>query len=428
VFFDYDLLNMQSKGLPAVVFEQKLIKSTPKSVIFGAVVADTPQQAVELEKRLRELPTVSDVESMAPRLIGDQSPKLQLIGQIKEQIAPIHFAQPDPDPVNLPELSSTLYSTYGYMGAAAEETQQDDPALAKQLLAMRASLGELRRAMLDPKRTPNAAADKLAAFQQALFDDVHETFEAFRNQDNSSGLQARDLPPALYNRFIGKTGKYLLQVYPKEDVWQRDKQEAFVKDLQRVDPTATGTPVQLYYYTSLLKQSYQQAAWYSLGAIIIMVFIHFRTFSSIILALLPVGIGSIWMGGLMGLFHIPFNPANIMTLPLVIGIGVTNGIHILNRFAEEKNAGILSKSTGKAVFISGLATMSGFGSLMLAKHQGIRSLGYVMSIGVATCMIAGLTFLPAVLNLLVAWQNKKQNKKQPSGDNARSTLGREEPR
>ncbi|MDB6019785.1 MAG: hpnN, partial [Pedosphaera sp.] len=150
VYFDYDLLNMQSKGLPAVVFEQKLIKSTPKSVIFGAVVADTAQQAVELEKRLKELPTVSDVESMAPRLIGDQSPKLQLIGQIKEQIAPIHFALSDPDPVNLPELSSTLYSTYGYMGAAAEETQQDDPALAKQLLAMRASLGELRRAMLDP--------------------------------------------------------------------------------------------------------------------------------------------------------------------------------------------------------------------------------------------------------------------------------------
>ena len=70
-----------------------------------------------------------------------------------------------------------------------------------------------------------------------------------------------------------------------------------------------------------------------------------------------------------------------MILPLVIGIGVTNGIHILNRFAEEKNPGILGKSTGKAVFISGLTTISGFGSLILARHQGIRSLGEVMSVG-----------------------------------------------
>src|SRR3954468_18208983 len=118
-----------------------------------------------------------------------------------------------------------------------------------------------------------------------------------------------------------------------------------------------------------------------------MVFLHFRSITSVILALLPVAIGSAWMGGLMGWFDIPFNPANIMTLPLVIGIGVTNGIHILNRFAEEKNPGILGKSTGKAVFISGLTTISGFGSLMLAKHQGIKSLGEMMSVGVATCMI-----------------------------------------
>ena len=131
------------------------------------------------------------------------------------------------------------------------------------------------------------------------------------------------------------------------------------------------------------------------------------------------------MAGLMGKFGIPFNPANIMTLPLVIGIGVTNGIHILNRFAEEQNPGILAKSTGKAVLVSGLNTIAGFGSLILAKHQGISSLGFVMSVGVATCMVAGLTFLPALLALLIrrGWTIKK-----PSGDNARSTLGTEEPR
>src|SRR5262249_44720648 len=138
-------------------------------------------------------------------------------------------------------------------------------------------------------------------------------------------------------------------------------------------PIITGEPVQLLEYTTLLKDSYQVAAWYALAAIAVLVFIHFRNVGSVILALIPVGVGSIWLGGFMGLCHIPFNPANIMTLPLVIGIGVTNGIHILNRFAEEHTPDILAKSTGKAVLISGLNTIAGFGSLILAKHQGIQS-------------------------------------------------------
>jgi predicted RND superfamily exporter protein len=71
----------------------------------------------------------------------------------------------------------------------------------------------------------------------------------------------------------------------------------------------------------------------------------------------------------------------------------------LNRYAEEKTPSIFSKSTGKAVLVSGLTTIAGFGSLMIAEHQGIQSLGYVMAMGVTTCMVAGLIFLPALLNL-----------------------------
>lgn len=424
VFFDYDLLHMQSRGLPAVIFEQKLLHSSKKSVLFGAVVADTPQQAVELEKKLKQLPTVSEVISMATYLAENPVEKLELVRQIKQEIAPIKFNVTDPEPVRVEELSQTLYFTYGYLGMAVDEVQKDDSALAAQLSTLRESINDLRKQML--QGDPSTASRKLAAFQQALFNDIQETFRSLREQDDKTGMRAQDLPAGLRNRFVGMTGKYLLQVYPKADVWQRDDQEKFVKELQSVYPKVTGTPVQLYYYTKLLKDSYEQAAWYSLIAIAFMTLIHFRTFSSVILALLPVGIGCIWMGGLMGLFHIPFNPANIMTLPLVIGIGVTNGVHILNRFAEEKHAGILSKSTGKAVFVSGLTALSGFGSLILAQHQGIRSLGLVMSIGVVTCMVAALTFLPAVLNLFILPRNL--GKEQPSADNARPTLGREEPR
>ncbi len=425
VYFDYNLLNMQSRGLPAVVFARKLIDSHPeKSLIFGVVVADSPKQAEDLQLQLEKLSTVTNVDSMASYLTGDPKPSLKLIHEIKQEIAPLKFQPVDESPVKIEQLSSMLWYSYGDFGAVGENVPLEETELRKQLASLRETINELRKTMLG--MDPNVASKQLTAFQQALFNDVYDTFDTLREQDDSSGMRAEDLPPALHDRFIGKSGKFLLQVNPREDIWQRDNQEAFVKELQTVAPRATGTPVQLYYYTELLKISYEQAAWYALIAISFMILVHFRNFSSIVLALLPVGIGSIWMIGLMGALNIPFNPANIMTLPLVIGIGVTNGIHILNRFAEERSPGILSKSTGKAVFVSGLTAISGFGSLLVAKHQGIHSLGELMSIGVATCMIAGLTFLPAILNLILRWLPAKT--KQPSGDNARSTLGREEPR
>jgi uncharacterized protein len=435
VYFDYDLLNMQSEGLPAVEFEKKLIyatnsvpaassngtNSTSKSVLYAAVIATNLEQAVQLERQLNCLTSVASVDSMTKYLAEDQTAKLALVHEIKRDLSPIRFAKADPRPVELHELSATLYSLYGYLGATTNALGADEAALMKQLVSLRESIGELRRDMFSGRMDTNEL--RLAEFQQALFQDVHDTFQSLQTQDDSGPLQVQDLPQALRDRFIGVSGKYLLMVNPKKDVWKRENQEEFIRQLRQVDPNVTGTPIQLYEYTSLLKNSYVQAAKYSLIAIAIMVFLHFRSLASVVLALIPVGIGSLWLGGLMGFFHVPLNPANIMTLPLVIGIGVTNGIHILNRFAEEQTASILARSTGKAVLVSGLTTIAGFGSLILGKHRGIQSLGYVMSTGLATCMIAGLTFLPALLNVLT-----RRAKKRPSIDNARSTLGREEPR
>ena len=436
VYFDYNLLNMQSAGLPAVEFEKDLISATntipnetnsaPKSVLYAAVIATNLQQAVVLEQQLTNLPAVAGVDSMTKYLVEDQTRKLAMIGGLKQELSSLRFDDPDPNPVDLPTLSRILYSTSGFLGMALEKVQQEDPVLSKQLASLYEAIEDLRKEMF---RGNSARVEsnslKLAEFQRALFDDVRETFHVLQTQDDRAPLRVEDLPATLHDRFVGVTGKYLLMVNPKKDVWQRENQKEFLEQLEKVDPNATGTPVQLYHYTDLLKSSYEQAAWYSLGAIAILVFFHFRSLVSVVLTLVPVAVGSLWLGGLMGWFHVPLNPANIMTLPLVIGIGVTNGIHILNRFAEEQTPNLLARSTGKAVLVSGLTAMAGFGSLILARHQGIKSLGCVMTAGLATCMIAGLTLLPALLNLLM---RRSVRKEQPSVDNARSTLGREEPR
>ncbi len=427
VYFDYNLIKMQSPSLPSVMFEQKLLDSADKSLLYGAVIADSLTNAVDLMEKIRKLPTVADIE---PPFYGDfltdQREKLKLVGQIKQEIAPLQFNTPDTQPVKIYELSRTLYGLSGYLGNALEEVGNSEPALTRHLVSLRQAIENLRKAMLQGDSVAlDEHANKLAQFQHALFADLIETFQILQHQDDRTPLRVEDLPPALRDRFVGVTGKLLLQVYPREDVWQRDQQEKFVADLRKVDPNVTGTPVQLYEYETLLKDSYVQAAWYSLAAIALMVFFHFRSLGAVILSLLPVGIGTLWLAGLMGWFDIPINLANIMTLPLVIGIGVTNGVHILNRFAEERTPGILARSTGKAVLVSGLTAIAGFGSLILAKHRGIQSLGCVMAAGIAMCMIAGLTFLPALLNLLGRWRPLI---KQPSADNSLSALGQEEPR
>lgn len=399
--FDYNLLNLQSANLPAVVFEKKLLETSDKSALYGAVLATNAQEAVALAAKIRELPSVGSTETMARFLTEDAQPKLALIRAVTNTTARIRFPEPDRRPVDLTDLNQTLFGLHGYLGLAADEVAKTDrKELHAQLVSLRAALLDLTQAMFrgDELARSNSAV-KLGTYQQALFDDIRETFAALSGQDASGGFQVKDLPLALRNRFIGLDGSFLIQVYPRTNVWDREPQEIFVKELQSAVPKATGEPVQLYYYTELLRSSYVEAAWWALGAIVILVFLHFRRIGAVSLSLLPVALGAVWVTGAMGWLDRPFNPANIMMLPLVIGIGVTNGIHILNRFAEERNPGILAKSTGKAVLVSGLTTIAGFGSLVIADHQGISSLGWVLGAGTTTCMLAGLTVLPAILTL-----------------------------
>jgi preprotein translocase subunit SecF len=266
--------------------------------------------------------------------------------------------------------------------------------------SLRERIGEFRKTLLSGQ--PQIPG-RLYQYQEALFNELSKTVEALKTQDTSGPLHPQDLPRILRDQFIGVDGKYLLQVYPRKDIWQHENQREFIQQLESAVPSqkVTGAPIQIYQNTSLLKNSYQQAAGYALGAIALMLLLHFRSLGGVILALLPVAIGSLWLLGFMGAFGIPFNPANTMTLPLVVGIGVTNGIQILNRFAEEQRPGIFARSTGKAVLVSGLTAIIGFGALLLGKHQGIKSLGEVMSVGIAACMVAALVVLPALLSLLM---------------------------
>jgi hypothetical protein len=433
VNFDYNLLDMQSKGLASVVYDKKLAYCG-QSVLHAAIVADSLDEARQFERAVTNLPTVASVDgsdkgdAIFDLLTEDQSAEIHLVRSIRDAVSDLKFGQVDTNDIALAELNRTLWGTMGYLNLAADDVAKDRPELAAQLRALSRAISDFRVKMLslDP-----AVPGRLKDYQQALFDDIRQTFIAIQRQDIGSRLRPQDLPTALRARFVGRTGKYQVWVFPKADIWQHENQRKFISQLRsalgRDADRVTGTPVQLYEYTTLLKESYQQAALYALGVIAVMVYLHFRSVVCVVLSLLPVALGSAWTLGLMAIMGVDFNPANIMTLPLVIGIGVTNGIHILNRVAEEQKATILGKSTGKAVLVSGLTAITGFGSLTLGKHQGIESLGLVMSVGIAACMIAGLTFLPALISVLGRFGWGVANKKPGSGD-ATPPPGMEEPR
>jgi len=126
----------------------------------------------------------------------------------------------------------------------------------------------------------------------------------------------------------------------------------------------------------------------------------FRSVKTTLLALFPKLVGVLWMVGLMGWFRVDFNSANFLALPLILGIGLVFGVHVVHRVQEEGSEGMFAHSTGPANALAALSTMLGFGTMIAATHQGISSLGFVMTVGVGANLVASIVFLPAVLRIL----------------------------
>lgn len=396
--FDYNLLNLQSSDLPAVRTEHTLIDASSQSVLYGVVLADSLDQAADLQGRLERLAPVASVTSMVNYLTEDQSEKLARIREIKQRIGALKLPPLDDAPINLKQLNDTLYALQGYLGWAPYFIEgPEEAAVQGEIEALRASVVRFRVLI---NNGDLQTAERLAIFQRDIFASLRQTLEHLRAQETAASLHAEDLPQFLRDRFISPSGKYLLQVHPRADLWQRENQETFLNAIRTVAPDVTGTIVQIHEYTALLKKNFLHATAYAAAIIVVILLLQFRRASCALLALLPVALGLTWTIGLMSFFDISFNPVNIMALTLLTGIGVSNGIHILIRFAQDDRPAILTKSTGKAICVSALTTMAGFGSLMVAKHQGIASLGFVMAMGTALCLLASLAVLPALMILL----------------------------
>jgi predicted RND superfamily exporter protein len=179
-----------------------------------------------------------------------------------------------------------------------------------------------------------------------------------------------------------------------------DEMEKFVAAVRDIDPVATGSPLQTYESSLQMKQGFTSAACYALAVVLFLTWVDFRNVGASLAALLPMFLGFTMMFGTIGLLDLPLNPANMIVLPLVIGISIDHGVHIIHDFRNRRyKRYTVSSSTASAILITTLTTLVGFGSMMIASHRGLQSLGRVFVIGTTCCLATSLIVLPAILSL-----------------------------
>ena len=223
------------------------------------------------------------------------------------------------------------------------------------------------------------------------------------NFSDTSTITIDDLPNKIKDKYISKDGsKFLITVYPQEDIWHVDYLKRFYIQMKKVTPRLAGTPPMFYQMMNIIGQDGKIAAILTVIVVFIFLLFDFQSWSKSVLAMIPLLSGFIWMLGLMVILGLKLTLVNVMGLPLILGIGIDDGVHILHRYEVEGRGNIkeVYKSTGKAIIMTSLTTMLSFGSLVFATYRGYGSLGRALFFGVGTCLLTTIFFIPSILGII----------------------------
>ncbi|HUT13251.1 MAG TPA: MMPL family transporter [Thermoguttaceae bacterium] len=411
LWYDHNLLNLQPEGLESVELEKKLLNESNESVWFALSIAESPDDLRDRKARFEQLPSVERVRSIAEFFPIDNRHKRPVIEHLHARLVGLPEA-PATVPVDRAADLGLILGQAQALLATGEQTTQ--------VQRIGWQLEQVRRALRVMPETE--CFRRLSDYQQQIAGDLLNRLHTLRAMANPEPPKLTDLPEGLVTRFVSKNHRYLLKIYAEGDIWDMDAMEKFVREVRSVDPEATGNPLQTYEASRQMKRSYEQAAWYALAAILAVLYIDFRSLRPMLLAMTPVGLGMLQLFGLLGLLNIPLNPANMIVLPLILGIGIDDGVHVVHDFRRQKGRYRMSNSTAGAVLITSLTTMVGFGSLMIASHRGLQSLGRVLTLGVSCCLFTSLVMLPALLTWLRR-NATETDEEQPADERERSQAG-----
>lgn len=387
-YFDFNPLNLNDVGSESVQAARDLLKDPKTSLWTMSVVTDSPQEAVKVARRLEKLPTVNRAMSLSDLTPERQDEKIQTIDDMALFIPRI----PDDPPIVSTSIDKTTAALISLRNALSEKTVLDRfPSATPLIQAIDQLLDQAGQGAGKPllERLETSLLLPLKLFLMRLNRLMHP--ERFT---------VKDLPTQLRDDFASN-GQYRVEVFPSENLNNLSAMERFVNDVQRVVPTATGSASGIVGAGKAISQAFLQAMFTALAAIIVFLVFSTRSGRDVSLIILPLLAGLGMTIGVTVVLGIPFNFANIIALPLLLGVGLDYSLHLVHRYRSDpaSRENILGTSAARGILFSALTTIASFSSLSFSSHRGMAGMGVMLTVCIVCMIVATLVLLPALLQL-----------------------------
>ena len=407
--FEYDMMELEPVGIPTVIVQNKILDKfeiAPDYAMLRAQNVDDCREKIEQLKKVGNrtgvIGGVDGVTEFIPTP-DDQEKNRPVVEAFRDRVSemPVPETFSSEDAQKLVEELVRLHQNIVEIGELSVMGSGEGNKIIRKCDQIVGKKDEDSKilALVKKVKTATENPQTLAPFQKIMGRILRERLV---RMSSTEPITLEGLPITITERYVSpRTGEMLITVYPKSNIWDENILRKFTEETAKVSERVTGTPPMMLLFIDLIKEKGRIAI--IIGAIAILVFllIDFRSFKYTILAVIPLAAGAVWMVGLMAAFGMKFNFVNFMCLPLILGIGIDDGVHVLHRYSKEGKGSVplLLKYTGRAILLTSLTTMIGFGSMGLASHRGTASMGQVLFLGVGACFVSSAYMLPAIITL-----------------------------
>ena len=395
--FDFNPLHLKDPKTESVSTLFDLMEDGSTSPYVITVLAQDLVTAAALAKRISRLDEVDEAVTLDDYVPGDQEDKLAIIEDMALFLSPSLAVPPRTSRPDGAERRAAL-DAFKPKLARYSNAARDDKT--------RAAAGRFMAALDALAGGASGSAPALEVLEARLTSTLPNRLDVLRRSLEAAPMMLEDLPVGLRERNVAADGRTKISVYPKVGNPNREQLKQFVGAVRSIAPRATGSPVVIFESGTIVVAAFRDAALIALGAIALMLAVLLRRARDVILVFAPLALAALLTVAASVLFDLPFNFANVIVLPLLFGLGVANGIHLVLRERGEAGVGaVLETSTLRAVTLSALTTVGSFGSLALSGHLGTSSMGLLLTIAITFNLVCTLVVLPA---LMAVWPSVRR--------------------
>ena len=393
VYFDYNPLNLSDPTVESVATEKELVKEADKEAWTISILAHSAAEAQALASRLRSLKEVTNAVTIFDLVPEQQEKKIKIIDLIALFTLPVKYVESSYTlQQNLSALKEFKLALKDVLLSTNSMQHSNRPTIEKLYKKIEQFQA---RAQANPKWGNSAFAnlEKSVLFNLSyLLDKIQDLLKA-------SPFKAEDLPDGLKRRYVTSDNIYRVEVIPSESLLKFNALKDFIQAVRTIAPKATDTPVILFETKKAVVSAFRDATIMAVTIIIVLLLLETKGIYESLLIIIPLGLSILFTIGTSVLINTPFNFANIIVLPLLLGMGVDSGIHMVFRFwSTHDKENILVTSTARSIFFSFLTTIFSFGSLCFSHHKGMASMGVLLTICCFYMIIVTFTVLPALLH------------------------------